>query len=86
MGNTLERLERELKRWPEVEYWVDYAPRHPRLWVKRGDNTRFIPFSTTKVGRYGLMQKLTQLRRVLRQLGEEECPKDDHVYQTENRW
>lgn len=71
MSNTLEILERELARWPGVDHRVEPRKRHPRLWISYGGAERFIPFSKTKVGRYGLMQKLTQLRRTLRDMGAE---------------
>jgi len=70
-SNSLELMEKELSRWPGVEHRAEHAGRHPRLWVKYGEAERFVPFSSTKVGRYGLMQKVTQLRRTLREIGAE---------------
>lgn len=69
MNNSLEALRKELKRWPTVDYTVDMSGRHPRIIVSYGGVERFVPFSSTKVGRYGLMQKVTQLRRMLREIG-----------------
>jgi hypothetical protein len=71
MNNTLELLEKELRRWPGVRYRVDTSGRHPRLRVQYGEVERFVPYSFTKVGNYGLMQKLTQLRRTLKEIGAE---------------
>ena len=71
MDRPLEHLEKELRRWPAVEYDVELSGRHPRIVVRYGGAERFVPFSSTKVGHYGLMQKVTQLRRVLRELGAE---------------
>lgn len=71
MSNTLEQLEKELARWPGVNYRADYTTRHPRIWIEYKGEKRFVPFSKTKVGRYGLMQKVTQLRRTLREMGVE---------------
>lgn len=71
MSNTLDLLRKELERWHGVAYSVDRTTRHPRLWVEYGGTRRFVPFSSTQVGKYGLMQKLTQLRRVLREIGAE---------------
>jgi hypothetical protein len=50
MNNTLELLEKELRRWPGVRYRVDTSGRHPRLWVQYGEVERFVPYSFTKVG------------------------------------
>ncbi len=69
MSDTLKLLEKELRRWPGVKHRAEYGTRHPRLWVQYGETERFVPFSTTKVGKYGLMQKVTQLRRLLRDMG-----------------
>lgn len=69
MANSLEHLKKELKRWPGVEHRVEHSGRHPRLWVEYQGERKFVPFSSTKVGRYGLMQKVTQLRRTLREIG-----------------
>ena len=69
MSNSLELLRKELERWEGVAYSVDKTGRHPRLWVAYKGEKRFIPFSSTHVGHYGLMQKVTQLRRVLREIG-----------------
>ncbi len=71
MSNTLEQLEKELSRWPGVNYRAEHAGRHPKLWVEYKGEKRFVPYSSTKVGHYGLMQKVTQLRRVLREMGAE---------------
>lgn len=68
-NNSLEQMEKELGRWPGVTYRAEYSGRHPRLWVKYGEAERFIPFSGTYVGKYGVMQKVTQLRRTLREIG-----------------
>jgi hypothetical protein len=68
-SNTLEILEKELDRWPGVNHRAEHAGRHPRLWVEFHGEKRFVPFSTTQVGKYGLMQKLTQMRRVLKEIG-----------------
>ena len=69
MSNSLEQLEKELRCWPGVTYVVDRAGRHPRVRVQYAGTERFIPFSSTKVGHYGLMQKVTQLRRALKEMG-----------------
>jgi hypothetical protein len=71
MSNTLEHLEKELRKWPGVNYRAEHASRHPRLWVSYGAAERFVPYSFTKVGKYGVMQKLTQLRRTLKDIGAE---------------
>jgi hypothetical protein len=71
MSNSLEFLRKELECWRGVAYSVDKTGRHPRLWVECSGQKRFIFFSSTTVGKYGLMQKVTQLRRVLREIGAE---------------
>ena len=71
MSESLDVLRRELERWRGVAYSVDKTGRHPRLWVECGGQRRFVPFSSTHVGKYGLMQKVTQLRRMLREIGAE---------------
>ena len=69
MSNTLEQMKKELNRWPGVNYRAEHSGRHPRLWVEYEGEKRFVPYSSTKVGHYGLMQKVTQLRRTLREIG-----------------
>lgn len=71
MSNTLEQLEKELRKWPGVNYRAEHTGKHPRLWVNYKGVEQFIPYSFTKVGKYGVMQKLTQLRRTLKELGAE---------------
>lgn len=69
MSDTLEQLEKELKRWPGVRHRAEHSGRHPKLWVEYAGAERFVPFSLTKVGKYGIMQKVTQLRRTLKAIG-----------------
>lgn len=69
MSNSLEKLEQELERWPGVTHRAERTGRHPRLWLEYQGEKRFIPYSSTQVGHYGLMQKLTQMRRILREIG-----------------
>lgn len=69
MSNSLKVLEKELQYWPGVTYVVDRAGRHPRIRVRYGETEQFVPYSSTKVGHYGLMQKVTQLRRALKEMG-----------------
>lgn len=71
MSNSLEYLKKELQRWPGVDHRAEHSGKHPRLWVAYKGEKRFVPFSSTQVGKYGLMQKVTQLRRVLREIGAE---------------
>lgn len=71
MSNSLESLEKELSHWPGVQHRAEHKGRHPKLWIAYRGEERFLPFSSTKVGHYGLMQKVTQLRRTLRELGAE---------------
>jgi len=68
-SNSLELLRKELERWQGVACPVEKTGRHPRLWVEYRGTKKFVPFSSTHVGKYGLMQKVTQLRRVLREIG-----------------
>lgn len=68
-SNSLELMEKELVRWPGVNHRAEHGTRHPRLWIEFRGEKRFVPFSSTQVGKYGLMQKLTQLRRVLKEIG-----------------
>ncbi len=69
MSNTLAALRAELRNWPGVTYRVTHRGRHPRLILSYGGHEQFVPFSCTKVGHYGLMQKVTQLRRTLTDMG-----------------
>ena len=71
MSNSLDTLRKELERWQGVAYSVDKTGRHPRIWLEYRGVKRFIPYSSTPVGKYGLMQKVTQLRRMLREIGAE---------------
>jgi hypothetical protein len=70
-NNSLDMLRKELERWQGVAYSVEKTGRHPRLWVEYRGRKKFVPFSSTHVGKYGLMQKVTQLRRALREIGAE---------------
>ena len=70
-SNSLEAMYKELERWPGVTHRAEQVGRHPRLQLEHNGNSRFIPYSSTQVGRYGLMQKITQLRRTLREIGAE---------------
>lgn len=71
MSNSLDTLRKELECWQGVAYSVDKTGRHPRIWLEYRGMRRFIPYSSTPVGKYGLMQKVTQLRRMLREIGAE---------------
>lgn len=74
MSNMLELLERELQRWPGVKYVVEPSSTHPKLRLSYEDKGRFLPFSKTKVASRGALNKVTELRRVLRDLGAQRNP------------
>jgi len=70
MSNCLPYLTREIHRWPDVAYEVDVRTKtHPRIVLKCGDEQRFLCYSKTRVQTRGIMNKVTELRRVLREIG-----------------
>lgn len=66
-------LERELEQWPKVKYEVEKEgrSRHPKLWLEYEGRRRFVVFSSTYVAHRGLKNNISNLRRVLRELGAE---------------
>lgn len=66
-----ELLQSELTRWPGVTYWVEPGKTHPKLHVCYAERERKLPFSSTKVDPRGLLNKVTELRRLLNTLGAE---------------
>lgn len=69
MSDSLELMERELARWAGVRYEVENTRPHPKMRLEYGDKRRFIPFSSTRVDRRGMLNKVTELRRMLREMG-----------------
>jgi len=71
MASTLDKLHKELRAWPGVTYEVDNTSHHPKLRVRYAGTERFLPFSSTSVDERGVRNKVSQLRRLLRELGAE---------------
>ena len=71
MARTLDALEKELRAWPGVTYEVVTNRPHSKLYVQYGEQRRFIPFSGTPVQTRGMLNKVSQLRRLLRDIGAE---------------
>lgn len=71
MSESLDFLKRELERWSGVEYGVEDVRPHPKLRIEYAGARRFLPFSSTRVDRRGLLNKVTELRRMLRDMGAE---------------
>lgn len=70
MSNTLPLIERELRLWPDVTYSLDtHSKRHPRIVLQHGDTRRFLCYSSTKVQSRGLLNKVSELRRTLHEIG-----------------
>jgi hypothetical protein len=68
---TLAYLEKELRTWSGVTFEVEHLSTHPKLWVCYNSNRRFLIFSSTNVDPRGIRNKVSQLRRLLRELGAE---------------
>lgn len=62
-------LEREIRKWPGVTYSIEPSKVHPKLRLRYRESERFLPFSKTRVDPRGMLNKVTQLRRVLRDMG-----------------
>lgn len=71
MADSLEKLKQELQRWDGVGYEVIRTHRHPRIYLSWNNSRRFINYSSTKVDPRGLMNKVSELRRMLRDMGAE---------------
>lgn len=71
MSESLDFLKRELERWSGVEYGVEDVRPHPKLHIEYAGARRFLPFSSTRVDRRGILNKVTELRRTLRDMGAE---------------
>jgi hypothetical protein len=65
----LELIMSELARWPGVDYTHEPGGNHPRLRFRYGSSERFLVYSKTKVDPRGLLNKVTELRRLLHTLG-----------------
>ena len=69
MSESLEFMQRELERWSGVTYEVEDTRPHPKLRLHCNGQQRFIPYSCTKVDRRGMLNKVTELRRLLHTMG-----------------
>lgn len=66
---TIDALEQELRRWEGVTWRDDRAGRHPRLHLTGPTGkTRFLVYSLTSVEWRAVRNKVSELRRVLREL------------------
>ena len=67
----LHLLERELAKWPSVKYEVvkEGRSRHPKIVLDYDGCRRFVVFSSTYVGHRALKNNVSNLRRVLRDMG-----------------
>lgn len=62
-------IEREMAKWPGVEYAIEHRGKHPALVVRRGGASRFVPFTNTRTDRRGILNKVSDIRRALREIG-----------------
>jgi len=69
MERCLSLIRRELGEWGGVEYEIVSGGKHPKLVLKYGGSSRFVTFSTTRVDRRGMMNKLRDIRMQLTALG-----------------
>lgn len=65
-------LETELAKWKGVVgHHFESGGKHPRLVVWTAGGRRFLPYTTTHIDPRGMRNKISDLRRVLRELGAE---------------
>lgn len=69
MSSMRKYLERELEEWVGITFTFENGGSHPKIRIQCGDASRFIPYSNTKVAHRGMLNKVTELRRSLRELG-----------------
>lgn len=69
MSESLEFIKRELERWEGVTYGVEDVRPHPKVRIEYAGMRRFLPYSSTRVDRRGVLNKVTELRRLLREMG-----------------
>lgn len=70
-NNQMDRLERELQRWPGVKYRLEPGGTHSKLCVTYEHRERRVPVSLTRVPSRGVLNKVTELRRILTTMGAE---------------
>lgn len=70
MTDFAEVLERELARWPGIEYSIETSKKHPRIVLCRGDTCRFVVISATPSDRRAYQNRISDVRRILRLLTE----------------
>lgn len=65
-------LEAELAKWRGVvAHRYETGGKHTKLVVETASGSRFLPFTNTKTDPRGELNKISDLRRVLRELGAE---------------
>ena len=69
MDRCLRLIRRELGEWCDVEHEIVSGGKHPKLVLKYGGGSRFVTFSTTRVDRRGMLNKLRDIRIQLTALG-----------------
>ena len=70
MNREMESLiEKELAKHPGVESRFERGTKHPRVVLKVGTVERFFPFTGTRTDRRGMLNNITALRRLCRELG-----------------
>ncbi|MEN6301329.1 MAG: hypothetical protein ABFE07_20575 [Armatimonadia bacterium] len=66
-----DQLEAELSQWCGVKHRYTTGGKHEKLIIEVGDRSRALPFTKTRTDFRGQRNKISDLRRALRDLGAE---------------
>ena len=71
MREMEKRIRKELSAWTGVDYRLERGGKHKAfvLQARAGRRRRRLQFTATQTDRRGVLNKLTELRRVLREIG-----------------
>lgn len=67
--NSKELILSELQHWPDVEYKIEPGGRHSKIRFTYKNTSKFLIFSTTKVGYRGMLNQRANMRKLLAAMG-----------------
>lgn len=66
--DTEQAIRAELSRYSDIQYTLESGSKHPRVVVPCGDKARKVMYSSTPVERRAVLNLITDLRRVVREV------------------
>lgn len=70
-SDSLKALLREVDGHPGIRHRIERGRRHSRFVIEAGGRSRFVTFTETRTDYRGILNKVAELRKLIRSLSDE---------------